>query len=144
GARMTAYRWHVNDPIPFRSSLRFGFEHSGFVLNADGSVKASFDERPDFFSSVAFWFQEGIATGLPVPPYGSRRLPHGNARIVIPANPTAPDLRFDIAKPGTYELLLQHSTPGFTVALDGMALAGIGARDDEPDRTRSVVLTGRD
>jgi len=88
GARMTAYRWHIADPIPFRRSLWFGFEHAGFVLRSDGSVQATFDERPDYFSSVAFWYQEGVASGLPVPPYGARRLPHGNA-LRIPAEKLA-------------------------------------------------------
>jgi hypothetical protein len=92
GARMTAYRWHIPDPIPFRHSLRFGFEHAGFVLRSDGSVKATFDERPDYFSGVAFWYQEGIASGLPVPPYGARRLPHGNA-LRIPAEKLAEHAR---------------------------------------------------
>ena len=82
GARMTAYRWHLRDPIPFRESLRFVFEHAGWTYNPDGSVRSAFEERPDLFSSVAFWYQDGIASGLPEPPYGSARLPHGNARQI--------------------------------------------------------------
>ena len=39
-----------------------------------------FEERADLFSSVAFWYQQGIAQGLETPPYGNARLPHGNAR----------------------------------------------------------------
>ena len=79
GARMTAYRWHLRDPIPFHRSLRFEFEHADWTFNADGSVRSAFEERPDIFSSVAFWYQDGIARGLPEPPYGAGRLPHGNA-----------------------------------------------------------------
>ena len=79
GARMTAYRWHLRDPIPFRESLRFEFEHGGWTYNPDGSVRSAFEERADLFSSVAFWYQQGIARGLPEPPYGAARLPHGNA-----------------------------------------------------------------
>ena len=33
-------------------------------------------------SSVAFWYQDGIATGLPLVPYGSARLPQGNAQQI--------------------------------------------------------------
>jgi hypothetical protein len=33
-------------------------------------------------SSVAFWYQDGIATGLPPVPYGSARLPQGNAKQI--------------------------------------------------------------
>jgi hypothetical protein len=82
GARLTAYRWHLNDPIPFARSLRFDFEHAGWTFNANGSVRSAFEERADLFSSVAFWYQDGVAKGRPEPPYGSARLPHGNARQI--------------------------------------------------------------
>lgn len=82
GARMTAYRWHLADPIPFTRSFRFDIEHAGWTFNPDGSVRSAFEERPDLFSSVAFWYQQGIAKGLTEPPYGSARLPHGNARQI--------------------------------------------------------------
>ncbi len=82
GARMTAYRWHIRDPIPFRESLRFEFEHAGWTFNPDGSVRSAFEERDDLFSSVAFWYQDGVAQGLPEAPYGAARLPHGNARQI--------------------------------------------------------------
>lgn len=81
-SRMSAYRWHTPDPIPFRKSLRFEIEHAGWTYNADGTVRSGFEERADLFSSVAFWYQDGIATGLTPPPYGSARLPHGNARQI--------------------------------------------------------------
>jgi hypothetical protein len=79
GARLTAYRWHLNDPIPFRTSLRAAIEHGGWTFNEDGSVRSAFEERPDLFSSVAFWYQDGIARDQPEPPYGAARLPQGNA-----------------------------------------------------------------
>ena len=82
GARMTAYRWHVADPIPFTTSLRFDLEHTGWTYNADGSVRSASEERPDLFSSVAFWYQEGIARDQPPVPFGAARLPHGNARQI--------------------------------------------------------------
>ena len=37
GARLTGYRWHVPDPIPFTKSLWAGIEHAGWTYNADGS-----------------------------------------------------------------------------------------------------------
>jgi hypothetical protein len=82
GARMTAYRWHVVDPIPFTRSFRFDIEHTGWTYNADGSVRSASEERPDLFSSVAFWYQAGIAHDQPTVPYGAARLPHGNARQI--------------------------------------------------------------
>ncbi len=82
GARMTAYRWHLVDPVPFTRSLVFNIEHVGWTYNADGSVRSASEERPDLFSSVAFWYQDGIATDQPELPYGAARLPHGQARQI--------------------------------------------------------------
>jgi D-arabinan exo alpha-(1,3)/(1,5)-arabinofuranosidase (non-reducing end) len=82
GARLSAYRWHLNDPIPFRTSLRAAIEHAGWTFNEDGRVRSAFEERPDFFSSVAYWYQEGIAQDQPEPPYGAARLPQGNAQQI--------------------------------------------------------------
>jgi hypothetical protein len=82
GSRMTAYRWHVLDPVPFTRSLRFEMEHRGWTFRPDGAVKSAFGERTDLLSSVAFWYQQGIARGLPEPPYGSARLPQGNAHQI--------------------------------------------------------------
>jgi hypothetical protein len=79
GSRLSAYRWHVPDPIPFTKSIWAGIEHSGWTSNPDGSVRSGFEERPDYFSSVAFWYQKGINEGLSEPPYGDARLPYGNA-----------------------------------------------------------------
>lgn len=82
GSRMTAYRWHLNDPIPFTQSLRFEMEHAGWTYNANGSVRSGFEERADLFSTVAFWYQQGIAKDLSESPYGAARLPHGNAQQI--------------------------------------------------------------
>ncbi len=82
GARLSAFRWHVPDPVPFTQSLRFGIEHAGWTFNADGSVRSAFEPRADLFSSVAFWYHKGVAEGLPVVPFGAARLPHGNARQI--------------------------------------------------------------
>jgi hypothetical protein len=82
GARLTGYRWHVPDPIPFTKSLWAGIEHAGWTYNADGSLRSGFEERPDFFSSTAFWYQTGVNEGLPEPPFGEARLPLGNAQQI--------------------------------------------------------------
>jgi hypothetical protein len=79
GARLSGYRWHVPDPIPFTKSLWAGIEHKGWTYNADGTARSGFEERPDYFSSVAFWYQKGVNEGLSEPPYGEERLPLGNA-----------------------------------------------------------------
>jgi len=82
GSRLTGYRWHVPDPIPFSKSLWAGIEHFGWTANPDGSVRSGFEERADYFSSVAFWYQQGVNQGLPEPPYGDQRLPLGNAQQI--------------------------------------------------------------
>ena len=79
GSRMTGYRWHFWDPIPFTKSLVFDIEHLGWTYNQDGAIKSAYGVRNDLMSSVSFWYQDGIATGLPPVPYGSARLPQGNA-----------------------------------------------------------------
>jgi len=79
GARLTGYRWHVPDPIPFTKSLWAGIEHAGWTYNADGTSRSGFEERPDYFSSAAFWYQVGVNEDLPELPYGEERLPLGNA-----------------------------------------------------------------
>jgi len=82
GARLTGYRWHIPDPIPFTKSLWAGIEHAGWTYNADGSLRSGFEERPDYFSSTAFWYQKGVNEELPELPYGEARLPLGNARQI--------------------------------------------------------------
>ena len=79
GSRLTAYRWHIPDPIAFKTSLWAGIEHAGWTANEDGSVRSAFEERPDYFCSVAFWYQRGVQQDLPEVPYGAERLPFGNA-----------------------------------------------------------------
>ncbi|HKD20262.1 MAG TPA: DUF2961 domain-containing protein [Thermoanaerobaculia bacterium] len=79
GSRMTAYRWHLVDPVPFQKSLLVEIEHKGWTFNPDGSVKSGFGDRVDLMSSVAYWYQDGIALDQPPVPYGSARLPQGNA-----------------------------------------------------------------
>jgi D-arabinan exo alpha-(1,3)/(1,5)-arabinofuranosidase (non-reducing end) len=86
GSRLTGYRWHVPDPIPFTKSIWAGIEHSGWTANPDGSVRSGFEERSDYFSSVAFWYQKGVNEELPEPPYGYDRLPFGNATQLVIQN----------------------------------------------------------
>ena len=44
--RVSAYRWHIEDPIPFTRSLRFTIEHGG-----------TNDTRNVDYTSVAVWYQ---------------------------------------------------------------------------------------
>ena len=67
------YRWHILDPVRFSKSLKVTIEHKG---NAPLSEDAWYLERPDFFSSVAFWYQSGKpAPWEPMPDYANRCVP---------------------------------------------------------------------
>jgi len=76
--RGTAYRWHIQDPIPFSKSLMVTIEHKGQSYDwQTGQFTSGFAERDDFFSSVAFWYQTGKATRFAtVPPLEQRFVPH--------------------------------------------------------------------
>lgn len=67
------YRWHIQDPVLFEKSLLVEIEHKG---NWPRSEDAWFLERPDFFSSVAFWYQSGEPGPWPaLPGYPERLVP---------------------------------------------------------------------
>lgn len=58
--RVTAYRWHIADPITFDRSLKMQMERRSYAAIMDPAtgedVTWDFKYRPDFFSSVAFWY----------------------------------------------------------------------------------------
>lgn len=77
GDRVTAYRWHLNDPVRFRESLKVAIEHRGSLFTDAGVQTASFAERPDWISSVAFWYQTpAVAGDEPLPPADKRIAPY--------------------------------------------------------------------
>jgi len=61
--RVSAYRWHILDPIPFSHSLRFTIEHGG-----------TNDAPNTDYSSVAFWYQTHPHRAFP--PLPSDLLPY--------------------------------------------------------------------
>jgi len=65
-ARITCYRWHIQDPIMFNKSLKVEIERRSYVEVKNpitGEIrKGNFKYRADFCSSVAFWYQRTIAT----------------------------------------------------------------------------------
>ena len=81
GDRVTAYRWHVQDPIPFQEALRLEIEHRGSVFNDRGGLTdfelGGFLDRHDWYSSVAFWYQTPpAALDDAMPPPAGRIAPH--------------------------------------------------------------------
>ncbi|MBN1816205.1 MAG: DUF2961 domain-containing protein [Sedimentisphaerales bacterium] len=79
-ARVTAYRWHIADPILFEKSLKFEIERRGFIMDSQGREIDPSGSRPDYWSSVSFWYQDSIAAPwCEFPPYKERI----NAEIVL-------------------------------------------------------------
>ncbi len=80
GGRVTAYRWHVVDPIPFRKSLKVTIEHKGSVFDERSDPPrplTGYVERPDWVSSVAFWYQSPAAVfDSPIAPVETRTAPY--------------------------------------------------------------------
>ena len=74
GSLVSVYRWHVTDPIHFKKSLRFEIEHKGEMEDTNGKGTSSFAERPDLFSSVAFWYQTGQAKRFATLPPAQERV----------------------------------------------------------------------
>jgi hypothetical protein len=67
------YRWHLPDAVNFAKSLKVAIEHKG---NRPDDTEGFFVERPDFLSSVAFWYQEGEPrTFFKLQPWKERRVP---------------------------------------------------------------------
>ncbi len=79
GARTTACRWHVLDPVPFEKGLGVTFERLGYARR--NGEWALLGDRRDAWSSVAFWYQEephAIFSALPSP---QERLPFAELRL---------------------------------------------------------------
>jgi len=60
-ARITAYRWHITDPVIFNRSLRFEIERIGYLMDENGINVSQSGSRPDNWSSVSYWYQDSIA-----------------------------------------------------------------------------------
>lgn len=101
GDRVCVYRWHIADPIVFTKSLRFTMEHKGTMLDEAGKHVSGHHERPDLFSSVAFWYQTGPAKRFAeVPPLEERLV----RRTMIELEPFIENVT---TKPAATEVTLQ-------------------------------------
>ncbi len=92
GDSTTAYRFHIPDPVPFKTSLRMTIEHKGAAQRADGSWDG-FAERADDFSSVAYWYQLEPHAPFPKLPSVSERLQRIAALHVVEAEGLAEAFR---------------------------------------------------
>ena len=150
GDRCTAYRWHLADPIAFQKSLKVTIEHKGSIFDqASGLQTASFVDRPDWISSVAFWYQSpAVGFDRPLPPAAKRVAPYQifavddlevraspksllnkqlEGLLYIPRKGDAEiEFDFEVAEAGHYQLnaFLYHSVFGslYQASLDGEPL----------------------
>lgn len=79
-ARITGFKWHIQDPIMFKKSLKVEVERRSYLMVEDPktgeTVRGDFKYRPDFCSSVAFWYQRTVATPWKsFPPLKERLMP---------------------------------------------------------------------
>lgn len=97
--RFTAYRWHIQAPVTFSKSLRVEIERRSFCRVTDPRTGATedydFKYRPDFCSSVAFWYQRDIAPRTEPFPSVRERL---NPEVVVEVAEIASQVR---SGPGT-------------------------------------------
>jgi hypothetical protein len=92
GDLITAYRWHINDPVHFQKSLKVTIEHKGNTFAEGGRRVSGFMERPDLFSSVAFWYQAGKARRFAtLPPADERVIPQRVIELELSAQEARPE-----------------------------------------------------
>jgi len=123
--RCSVYRWHIADPVTFTKSLRVEIEHKGFAFNEDGSVRTGFTERPDDFSSVAFWYQTEPHKPYPAMPVGYARLFYDYGTIIEAEGlvPNATATRGDVTLQrgrrwsGRGQLVWEPDAPGETLTV---------------------------
>jgi len=87
GGHVSSYRWHLHDPVVFRTGIKVTMEHMGWMSEDEnpGYKATSWNEREDDYASVAFWYQTGPSTFAErAPGADARRLP-GLARTEVRA-----------------------------------------------------------
>ncbi len=134
GDRGTAYRWHIEDPVPFKKSLKVSIEHRGSIFTDEAQHLGQFNERPDWLSSVAFWYQHPATQFTdPFPTVSERIAPYRVLKAsdlkvqatpesavqkdgpTVNLMPNAPDgeiaFDFDVDDPGRYQInaMIYHS-----------------------------------
>lgn len=89
GGHTSAYRWHVNDPFLFNTSIKVQFETFGWIApdeNAEHRAH-SWNPREDDYASVAFWYQTGTPTFTARAPHArDRKLPSIDRLVVVAAD----------------------------------------------------------
>jgi hypothetical protein len=100
------YRWHVLDPVGFTRSLKVTMEHKG---NRDDPTEAWYIERPDYFNSIAFWYQTGEPKPWePLPAWPERCVPWQNQHLVRAFRQAVVRPSDALPSPGTEESALER------------------------------------
>ena len=86
GSKATVYRFHIPDPITFRKSIRVTIEHGHA------------NDRSDFYSSTAYWYQTEPHKAFPALPAMEARLPYA---LVPPDNFVLPAWKEAAGKAGS-------------------------------------------
>ncbi len=58
GSRLSAYRFHIEDPIPFKQTFRFELEHWPWASPTANSGR-------EYYSSTSFWYQRRVHAPWP-------------------------------------------------------------------------------
>ncbi len=115
------YRWHWGDAVNFHKSLKVAIEHKG---NLADDTAGFFIERPDFYSSVAMWYQLGEPAPTPaMVPWPQRRVPwvHHHALKAMNAIKTFDGVPLKVIANGLFgarpTLLWPTTTVGATLSM---------------------------
>jgi hypothetical protein len=92
GAKATVYRFHIPDPVPFQRSIEVTIEHGHA------------NDRADFLSSVAFWYQAEPHKAFPRLAAAAERLPYA---FEPPENFILPDWKPD--KPDAADVFVDRA-----------------------------------
>lgn len=98
--RVTLYRFHIPDPVPFSKSLMVTIEHMGGKY----IPKKGYEERADDYSSVAYWYQKEPHIEFTTMPPLKDRLYSGNV-VFIEAESLGYTYEAIGGCPGTRELI---------------------------------------
>jgi len=115
GTEYCLYRWHIVDPVRFRTSLRFEIEHTGWITGdeTESGKTEGHVEREDDIATVAFWYQVGQPRRFTkLPPLAERIFP--NLDIIIQGKDLLPTAKHS---PGLLKL-----QPGYDWTGQGQVL----------------------
>ncbi len=124
GSKATVYRFHLPDPIPFRKSIRVTIEHGHA------------NDRADYFSSVAYWYQTEPHRPFPPLPPVDKRIPFA---LEPPDNFALP--RWEKGESGS-GALFEDKEKGLSFASDRLSLLQTSYYGPDGSRYASIATEG--